>query len=500
VTTGFLALAPQAFGMEFEVSGGVPSAPFEEDSGVAVIRISGPLEQHPHFCWQDYETLHAQAEAAFKSHCKAVALCINSPGGAASGCFELARAMRAMSEEYRKPLGVFVDGQAASAAYAIACAATPGFLYAPQTATVASLAVYETMMEQTALDAAMGVSYLIVPSSGADLKLTGHPHVKRTDEMVQHTQAQVDLLTDYFYGLVESMRGVRQEEIRALRGAGLLAQQGLDKGLVDVVSDWAGFLAQLETAKGTSTMGAQAKAKTPFEDALSALAEAAQDGDEETAKKAKKMLAAHYAEDDGADKDEPKDDSKPEPSGASEEDDKKAESEEKPKAQALAPSTSNELTLAEQVHALRAEIDQQKEATARAALLAKRPDFSNEVRNTLAMSPMAVLEAAVKNWPRVNVSPMASANADTPGAVPGRTDNALPGIRADQQALLDRMGKKGAQASQARIEGSTLVLENMTPEAAAKRLSEMVQQGLAPQGVPHDFARISNTTFKVKGQ
>lgn len=505
VTTGLLALYPRAFGQEYDIKGTPTSHSFEECGSVAVIHVVGPLEQHPNWCFQDYETILAQAEDAFTSQCRAVALCINSPGGAAAGCFEAARALRAMSVDSGKPLGVFIDGMACSAAYALACSATAG-IHAPPTSTVASLAVYEMIVDQTGADAALGMRFTFVPSTGADLKLTGNAHVTPSEAQVAHTQSQVDLLTAYFYGLVEEMRGVPESEIRALRGATLLATQGLDKGLVDVISDWNGFLATLETSKGLTTMGAQAKSaksdekdgeKSPFDNALAELAKAAA-GDDDVAKAAKKMLAAHYgAESDDGDGDEPK----KEPEAAKAEDEKKepeAAAATSMQASASVAGGSNELALAKRVQELEARDAKRVEDARRAELFSKRPDFSAEVRKSLALAPLAVLEDAVKSWPRVSASPMAAAAASQPAATPGEKDGARPGIQPELQSVLDRFDRGRPQVTQAKVEGTSLVLDsNMSAEMASKRLAEMVARGMTPQGVPHDMARVANTEFKT---
>jgi ClpP class serine protease len=534
LSTGFLALAPRAFGQEFDVkvepSGDVAAKGFEQVGQVAVIRIQGPLEQHPNRCWQDYETLHAQAAAAFASQARAVALSINSPGGAAAGCFELSRALRAMSLEARKPLGVFIDGMACSAAYALAASATAG-IHAPPTSTVASLAVYETMIDQTALDQAMGLRFLFVSSEGADLKLTGNVHIAPSEAQVAHTQAQVNLLTDYFYGLVEEMRGVPLDTIRSLRGATLLATQGADKGLVDVINDWNGFLASLENAKAPKdgkTMSVQAKSKTeteakekaPWEEALKTLLSAAEGDDEDQKAKAKRMLKAMMSDDDEPQDDKDKGEAESKRAEAQEEakkaeaqeEAKKAESEEESKkakraeaeeearkAQARASAgASTDLDLARRVHELEVERVNEKEAAERKALLDSRPDFSPQVRASLEKAAIPFIKDAVKSWPRVTVTPGAAAAAAQPGATPGATDGAQPGIRPEYQALLDRMGKRGPQVAQARVEGTSLVLDNMSSEAAAKRLQELTAQGVRPQGTPHDMARISSTVFRTQ--
>src|SRR5579872_2930810 len=119
--TGLLALHKAHWGSEFDV-GGRPQKPFEEAGAVAVVSICGPLYQRrdPWGWWDSYEEIEERARAAFESPSKKVLLRIDSPGGDAAGCFELSRALRAMSEESGKELITYVDGMCASAAYTIA--------------------------------------------------------------------------------------------------------------------------------------------------------------------------------------------------------------------------------------------------------------------------------------------------------------------------------------------------------------------------------------------
>lgn len=508
LTTGFLALEPKAFGVEFDAK--VEVDPFEMVGHVAVICVTGPLDQHPSWCFQDYDTLRAQAQLAFEDgQVRAVALRINSPGGAAAGCFELSRALRAMSEESDKPLGVFVDGMAASAAYALASSATPGCLHAPPTSTVASLAVYEMQVDQTAADAAMGVRFIFTPSTGADLKLTGNAHVAPSEAMLAHTQAQVDLLTDYFYSLVSEMRGIPVADIAGLRGATLLASQGLTEGLVDSLSDWDTFISSVATAKvvkGSPQMPAQAKAKSPFGDALAALTEAANgdEGDEREA--ARKMLAAHYGADDKNDDPPPADKKEPEaaaPTEPTEEEKKaKAEADEKAKAaSAGAPAAQARAHVEVDLGRVVQEQNVKIESMQRDALLAQRPDFSAEVRKSLAKASIAVVEDAVKSWPRVVASagsattPSAAAAAATPGATPGKADNAQK-MSAEEQAILDRWTHKPG-AAQAKMEGASLVLEHMTHAAAAERMKQLQSEGFSPPGRTTPVSTLESMSTKA---
>jgi hypothetical protein len=70
-------------------------------------------------------------------------------------------------------------------------------------------------------------------------------------------------------------------------------------------------------------------------------------------------------------------------------------------------------------------------------------------------------------------------------------------LRADEEQILDRWTGK-SPATQARIEGSSLVLDStMSEEAARRRMHEMTEQGLAPKGTPHDMARSDPSTFRA---
>lgn len=517
---GILALSPQAFGFEFEILGGVPDAPFEEADGVAVVSVRGPLEQHQHPFWLDYDTLRKRVAEAFDSPTsRAVALCVDSPGGSAAGCIELARALRAMSDESGKPLGVFVDGEACSAAYAIACAATAG-IWAPPTAKVASIGVYDMMVDASEQDRQLGLRFVFIPSTGADLKLSGNPHMAPSEPQIKHRQSQVDQISDYFYALVQEMRGIPIEEVRELRGAVLLAAQGEPKRLVDGITDRSGFLEKLRTPQRTTMGTAQAKTSDPFEDALAKLTEATRSEDPEVARRAKKMLADHYkaetkAAEDGDDKpaDKPKDgeddkakaeaDEKEKARAAAEEDDKakaaKAEEEKKMQAQARAGGAANEALLAKMAELEKSNRDL-GERVERDKLLASRPDISPEVRDVLAVAPLAVVQKAVKDLPRVSANATAAAAAAMAGGeTRGRDDSGRGKWSGNEQRLLDKLdGKTSEGATRGPVmEGSRLVLNYMSPGDAARRAQEMLAQGLVP--AHRSPQNVTSTVLPSKG-
>jgi ClpP class serine protease len=466
VPTGFIALDPKAYGQEFvALASGVPTPPYEDVGTAAVVDICGPLEQRSNWLWDSYEDIRPRAQAAFDSALPAVVLKINSGGGAACGCVELARALRAMAEESGKPLYTYVDGLAASAAFVIACAATAG-IYAMPTSTVGSISVYEAVPDISAQDALLGLSIKFIPATGADLKLVGNPHLPLSDAGAAHVQANVDVLANLVYEAVSDLRGISIDDIKALKGA---TQLGVSANnlLVDGLVDWPAFLAGLDSPEGPS-MGAQAKSVS-YDEALAALLETSK-GDDDKAAKAKKMLSALLAEDESPSEDDKDKEKKDKEAAAA-----KAEEEEKDK-EAKAQASATAVSLAQELHALKAKIAAKEESEARAALLAQRPDFSAEVRKTLASTSLETLEHAVKTWPRIGASPSSSAKASTVSVRPERKGKAATNaeLTPAQQAILDKVygRSQGAKAAVYHPNGEVEV-GIFDPEAAEARLAEL---------------------------
>ncbi len=495
---GYLAIDPKALGAEFATQS--PGAPaFEEQEGLAIVRIEGPLTTHPQkvfdpfmwaevVLWDSYDAIQERVAAAFESAtARAVGLWINSPGGHAAGSIELARALRAMSLTSRKPLSVFVDGCAASAAYAIASCATSG-IWAPPTSTVGSIAVYETHVDQTAADAAMGLKYTIVPTTGADLKLEGNGHVPFSEAMVKHVQAKVDLLTDLFDAVVEEFRGISRAELRAMRGAAFIAQQGAENRLVDGLRTYGEFAAELR--KGKITMPATAKTSTPSaqangtDDEWAALRTLAESKDPEKCKMAKKMLGSMMGEGgegggEGDDDKKKKDDE----AKAKAEDDKKKE-EQEAKAMALA---TNALELAREVSALkadnaaiRAERQAEKDQAARAQLYAGRPELSVAQKAILDELAPEKAKALLETWPRVSASARSSISASTQQGTRGKADGTGSGsalsLTPAQQKIVDakRRRRTGSETfAQLGADGTHSLEEITDPEVLDKRIAEL---------------------------
>lgn len=402
--TGAVAIAPAAFGLFFEA---LEQPGAEMRDGVSVLPIRGPLMHHQDWWCDSYEAIRARVDTALSAKPKALVLAIDSPGGLVSGCFETADAIRDACARAGVPLVAFVDGQATSAAYALACAAER--IVVPSTGIVGSIGVIEAMVDVTAQDAAFGVRVELV-TSGAR-KADGHPHIQMSPEAVATTQARVSELAEIFFARVATSRRIGADAVRAMQAGIVTGASAVGAGLADEVATLDQLLARLASGAVEPTTG---ETMSDYQDALAKLRKAAE-GDDEEAADAKKMLAAL---DESGEEDKPAEEPK---------DEAKANAHTRV-AGALAGSMS---TLERNV----AELMAQAETAKKEALFASRPDLAKAVVKELADLPFAQAKALVDVIPRTSVKPAASA--------------VVPATRGDKQGspvIADPMAAQMAEA------------------------------------------------------
>ncbi|MBN8609149.1 MAG: S49 family peptidase [Deltaproteobacteria bacterium] len=367
--SGPLALDPRAFGATFPVASPIQNRVVD---GAVVVTVSGPLAARRGGSFDSYDAILDRVDSALASKPGAVVLVLDSPGGFAQGCFEAAAALRARCTAAGVPLLAFVEGSACSAAYALACAAER--IAVRPTSVVGSIGVYETIVDQTRADAAMGLAFRVV-STGAR-KTDGNPHVAISDGAVAAAEAAAGYLGELFFALVETMRGVPAAQVRALDGALAIGRDAISKQLADVeVSDLAQLLASVsaQSAAPDTTTTDEPKVKTMDEiiKALQAVIDNA-DSSDDAKEKAKAALAALSAKSESTPS---KDDEEEDETGAA--------------AKALA-----------EVHRLRAEMTRREEENERKTLLASRADFAPELVKVLQTAPMAMVRDMVATLPR----------------------------------------------------------------------------------------------------
>ena len=229
----------------------------------AVVNVRGPLEHHLDSQGDSYDAIVQRVTEAFAGICtdengeqedegvpEAVILRIDSPGGVVSGLNECVKKLRALSAAAEIPLIAYVDEMAASAAYALACSCDE--VYLPKSAIAGSIGVISTMVDQSALDKAMGLRFVTI-TSGAR-KADGHPHVPISSDAVAAERGRVDKLAGQFYRIVQQARGLSPKAVQSYQAGIFLGDEAVKAGLADGVMSWDAFIGAL--SDGASAGGA----------------------------------------------------------------------------------------------------------------------------------------------------------------------------------------------------------------------------------------------------
>lgn len=440
---GTLALAPQAFGLAFEVA--EPAAPVVDDGGAAVVTVRGPLMHHRELFFDSYEAIADRVATAIELGARAVVLSIDSPGGLVSGAFDCSRGLRAMTDAAGVELRAHIGGQGTSAAYALASAAQ--WIGVSESAMVGSIGVIDTLVDVAAQNQALGVNVELV-TSGAR-KADGNPNTAITDGARVATQKRVDELAAMFFELVAGHGwGGGVEALAALQAGIVTGAEAVDRGLASCVATLRDATSFAPPTAGGDQVRSEMKA-TDREDAVGSLRKMAESDDEEMRKMARAALRALGEDMPEAEDDEPKtqyetqDDDDDEKAAAAAMDDDEDDKAPEMSANAIA------LRALAEVHELKAARAAEKLEQERSALLASRPDFAPELVEVLRTAPLATVRKTVSTLKRgatrpERVAAAATATATVRGENQGDNTSANPKARrlpaAEAHALDVAMG------------------------------------------------------------
>lgn len=230
--------AAAGFPMRADVGSSPSPAQFDRQGDVAVVSIEGPLAQRAWSCWiysgDGYDSIQQRVQSALDDpSVSAVVLRIDSPGGEVAGCFECLRAMRAAADSSGKPVVAFADELAASAAYAMACAADA--IVVPDTGIVGSVGVITIVGDRVGANQADGLNLRVV-RSGA-MKAVPHPDEPLTDIAIARVQADIDALAQIFANEVAKARGMSAQDVLAQQADVFLGEQAVSIGMADRVGN-----------------------------------------------------------------------------------------------------------------------------------------------------------------------------------------------------------------------------------------------------------------------
>ena len=290
-----LAIDARALGQQYEQLDATALAPEEQaaqDSETAVVVVRGPLTHHSDlWCWFDsYDAIRDRVATALASPAKQVLLHLDSPGGEVSGCFETARALRAMATKAGKPLIAYADAQACSASYALACAAEK--IVAVQEGTVGSVGVIAELWNEQDAAAQFGSKCELFTSGEA--KADGHPMAEVTDGMRERVQAHVLEEAAIFWAWVAEARGLSVEAVQGLKAQHFHAEQAKALGLIDEIGGFDVALTMpvnAATTEAAASGGRTGATMAKMDDARKVLSELAAD-DSEEGRRARRALGA----------------------------------------------------------------------------------------------------------------------------------------------------------------------------------------------------------------
>lgn len=252
--------------------------------GIAVIPVHGTLVKRTAGLdaasgLTSYTEIAAMLDAALADpQVAGILLDIDSPGGEASGSFELARRVREASAV--KPVWAVANDSAYSAAYAIGSAANR--LIVSETGGVGSIGVIALHIDQSVKDANEGYRYTAV--TAGTHKNDFSPHQPLTDEAKAELQSEVDRLYGLFVEHVASMRTLATDDVRSTEAGLYFGANAIAAGLADAVGTFESALTDFSLfLSSRSRKSPQARAGTRTEAVIPSKEDSMQDNETQVA-------------------------------------------------------------------------------------------------------------------------------------------------------------------------------------------------------------------------
>jgi serine protease SohB len=209
---------------------------------VPVVRLSGAIGmQVPLMSSMSLATVSKQLDKAFAyRRASAVALIVNSPGGAPTQSHLIHQRIRQLAERNKKKVLVFVEDVAASGGYMIACAGDE--IIADTYSIVGSIGVVSASFGFEKMLKKIGVERRVYTAGDSKRQLDAFLPEKPED--IKRLKAlQVSIHAD-FIALVKKSRGkkINGADKTLFNGEYWLGSQALEYGLIDGIGDMRGTL------------------------------------------------------------------------------------------------------------------------------------------------------------------------------------------------------------------------------------------------------------------
>lgn len=208
--------------------------PFAFQNGVAIIPIHGSLINRFGQCYgyvTGYNFIRRQRDAAMADpDVTAIVYDVNSGGGEAAGCFELADESFALRGT--KPTISVVDSACYSAAYALA--STSDQVVVTPTGGAGSVGVYTMHVDMSKMLEDWGLNITLIHAG--EHKVDGHPYAELPEDVRADMQKSVDATYNKFVESVARNRNLSVEAVKDTQARCYSADDALARGLIDSVA------------------------------------------------------------------------------------------------------------------------------------------------------------------------------------------------------------------------------------------------------------------------
>lgn len=242
--------------------GAKPRKPYEMAGGIAVLRLSGPLQKDPSWLMRYFGGTSTRAFIAMLALAEgdpdvgAICVVADSPGGDIDGTADAAEAVYGVRQRGKKSIVGAVDGCCCSAAYWIASQCSK--VFGGQTSVLGSIGTRWSMIDTSAAYELLGLKKVEVTSG--TYKAAGADGLAITDEDVAYFQGIVtDMQARFSAGVVRG-RKLSTDAVKALAADAKIyvGKNAQDVGLIDEVASVPDVIRQLQkqAVKGSMTASA----------------------------------------------------------------------------------------------------------------------------------------------------------------------------------------------------------------------------------------------------
>lgn len=198
-----------------------------------------------------YERIQGEAENLIKRHnVDEILFEINSGGGQAYGCFEAASYVKELSKQHNVKIISYVDGMAASGAYA--WAAISDELICNPMGKVGSIGVVLPLVNTAERDKKDGVKRIYI-TSGKN-KVPFDEDGNYTEHTLNEYRKTSNAIYDVFVSHVADMRGLTEQEVIDTEANVFIAQEAKEKGLIDSIMTKEQFYRHINESYGDNIM------------------------------------------------------------------------------------------------------------------------------------------------------------------------------------------------------------------------------------------------------